>query len=402
MMMKRTVLVGLLAIGLSFANRQAFAAGQYGPGVSDTEIKIGQTMPYSGPASAWGAIGKAEAAYFRYINDMGGVHGRKVNFISLDDGYSPPKTVEQTRNLIEREQVAFIFGTLGGVTNLATRQYLNENRIPQLFLAAAADIFADAHFPWTMGFNPALVTEGHIYAKHIRSTKPDAKIGVLFQNDVLGKPFLKGIQEGLGPEHGDMIVKAASYEVSDPTVDSQVVAIQGAGADTLVIVSAPKPAAQAIRKAYDIGWMPQRYLFSGSASIPATFKPAGLDKSKGVVTAAYLKDPNDPRWKEDSGYKEFAAFVSKYMSPEQLTDPAVLYGYGAAMLMTHVLRQCSDDLSRENILRQATNIKDFELPVGLPGTRINTSPENYFPIRQMQLSTFNGESWEPFGDVVRD
>jgi branched-chain amino acid transport system substrate-binding protein len=402
MTMIRTMLVGLSAVGFIFATGHVFAGGQYAPGVSDIEIKIGQTMPYSGPASAWGTIGKAEAAYFKLINDMGGINGRKINLISLDDAYSPPKTVEQTRNLIEREQVAFIFGTLGGVTNLATRQYLNENRIPQLFLAAAADIFADPSFPWTMGFNPALVTEAHIYAKHIRSTKPDAKIGVLFQNDVLGKPFLKGIQEGLGSGHGDMIVKAASYEVSDPTVDSQVVAIQGAGADTLIIVAAPKPAAQAIRKAHDIGWMPQRYLFSGSASIPGTLKPAGLDKSKGLMTAAYIKDPNDPRWKDDPAYKEFAAFVIKYMSPEQLADPAVVYGYGVAMLMTYVLKQCGDDLSRENILRQATNIKEFELPIGLPGTRINTSPENYFPNRQMQLTRFNGESWEPFGEVVRD
>jgi len=308
--MRRKTITGFFAASLILAGSSVFAGGPYGPGVSDTEIKVGQTMPYSGPASAYGTIGKTEAAYFRMVNDMGGVNGRKINLISLDDGYSPPKTVEQTRQLIEREQVAFIFGTLGGVTNLATRQYLNENRIPQLFLAAAADIFADPRFPWTMGLNPALITEAHIYAKHIRSTSPDAKIGVLFQNDVLGKPFLAGIREGLGPERGGMIVKEASYEVSDPTVDSQIVALQGSGADTLVIVATPKPAAQAIRKAYDIGWMPQRYLFSGAASIIATLKPAGLDKSKGVITAVYGKDPTDLRWKDDPGYKEFAAFVT--------------------------------------------------------------------------------------------
>jgi branched-chain amino acid transport system substrate-binding protein len=324
-----------------------------------------------------------------------GVVFQKLNGPLLTSMGGPPSR-------LEREQVAFIFGTLGGVTNLATRQYLNDNRIPQLFLAAAADIFADPRFPWTMALNPALVTEAHIYAKDIRSTKADAKIGILFQNDVLGKPFLKGIREGLGSEHSDMIVKEASYEVSDPTVDSQIVALQGAGADTLIIVAAPKPAAQAIRKAYDIDWMPQRYLFSGSASIPATLKPAGLDKSKGVITASYVKDPNDPRWKDDPGYKEFAAFVAKYMSAEQLRDPLVLYGYSAAMLMAHVLKQCGEDLSRENILRQATNIKDLELPMGLPATRINTAPDNYFPIRQMQLTKFNGESWEPFGDLISD
>jgi ABC-type branched-subunit amino acid transport system substrate-binding protein len=399
---QRTLTTGLAAAGLVLATGLGFAGGPYGPGVSDTEIKVGQTMPYSGPASAYGTIGKAEAAYFKMVNDLGGVNGRKINLISLDDGYSPPKTLEQTRQLIEREQVAFIFGTLGGVTNLATRQYLNENKIPQLFLAAAADIFADPRFPWTMGLNPALVTEAHIYAKHIRSTNPNAKIAVLFQNDVLGKPFLAGIREGLGPERGGMILKETSYEVSDPTVDSQVVTLQGSGADTLVIVATPKPAAQAIRKAYDIGWMPNRYLFSGSASIIATLKPAGLDKSNGVITAVYGKDPTDPRWKDDPGYKEFAAFVVKYMSPAQLSDPVVVYGFVAATIMTHVLKQCGDDLSRENILRQATHIRDFELPMGLPGTRVNTSPENYFPIRQMQLSRFNGENWEPFGELMSD
>jgi branched-chain amino acid transport system substrate-binding protein len=288
------------------------------------------------------------------------------------------------------------------VTNLATRQYLNENKIPQLFLAAAADIFADPRFPWTMGLNPALITEAHIYAKHIRSTNPNGKIAVLFQNDVLGKPFLAGIREGLGPERGGMILKETSYEVSDPTVDSQIVTLQGSGADTLVIVATPKPAAQAIRKAYDIGWMPNRYLFSGSASIIATLKPAGLDKSNGVITAVYGKDPTDPRWKDDPGYKDFAAFVVKYMSSAQLSDPVVVYGFVAATIMTHVLKQCGDDLSRENILRQATHIRDFELPMGLPGTRVNTSPENYFPIRQMQLSRFNGENWEPFGELMSD
>jgi branched-chain amino acid transport system substrate-binding protein len=388
------------AIGMATA---AAADKQYGPGVSDTEIKIGNTMPYSGPASSYGVIGKTEAAYFAAVNEQGGINGRKINFISRDDGYSPPKTVEQTRNLVEHEQVAFIFGSLGGVTNLAIRQYLNDNKIPHLFGAVAADIVGDPqHFPWTIGLNPAIVTEAHIYAKHILVTKPDAKIGILYQNDVFGKPFVVGMREVLSAEHAAMLIKETSYEVSDPTVDSQIITLQAAGVDTLIIAATPKAAAQAIRKAYDIGWMSQRYLFSGASSIATTLKPAGLDKSKGLITAIYGKDPNDPRWKDDPGYKEYVAFVTKYMSAAQLDDLTVVYGYIAAALMTQVLKQCGDDLSRENILRQATNIKDFEPPMGLPGARFNTSPGNYFPIRQMQPSRFNGENWEPFGELMID
>jgi len=400
MISRRSLLhaVALLTAG-SISCSLALAANA--PGVTDTEIKIGQTMPYSGPASAYAVIGKTEAAYFKMINDLGGINGRKINLISLDDGYSPPKTVEQTRQLIEREQVAFIFGSLGGLTTLATRQYLNDNKVPQLFGATAADLVADPqHFPWTIGLNPAIVTEAHIYAKHILATKPDATIAVLFQNDTLGQTFVKGMREGLVGSAA-IVVKEVSYEVSDPTVDSQIVALQGTGADALLIAATSKSAAQAIRKTYDIGWTPQRYLFSGSSSIIGTLKPAGLEKSKGLITAIYGKDPNDPRWKDDPAYREFAAFITKYMSPAQITDLNVVYGFAAASLMTYVLRRCGDDLSRENILKQATNIKDFELPMGLPGARINTSPD-YFPIRQMQPSKFNGESWEAFGEMLSD
>jgi branched-chain amino acid transport system substrate-binding protein len=373
------------------------------PGVTDTEIKIGQTMPYSGPASAYGVIGRTETAYFKMINEMGGINGRKLNLVSLDDGYSPPKTVEQTRRLVEQEQVAFIFGTLGGVTNLAVRQYLNDNKIPQLFGATAADIVGDPqHYPWTIGLNPAIATEAHIYAKQILATKPEAKIGILFQNDALGRPFSSGMREGLGAQHEAMIVKEVSFEVSDPTVDSQVVALQAAGADTLIIGATPKAAAQAIRKAYDMGWTPDRYLFNGSSSIAATLKPAGLEKSKGVMTATYGKDPNDARWKDEPGYKQWVGFVTRYLSSAELGDVNSLYGFSAAIIMAQVLKQCADDLSRENIMRQATNIKDFELPMGLPGARINTSPQNYYPIRQLQLSRFNGESWELIGDLMSD
>jgi branched-chain amino acid transport system substrate-binding protein len=373
------------------------------PGVTDTEIKIGQTMPYSGPASAYGLIGRAEAAYFQMINEMGGVNGRKINLISLDDGYNAPKTVEQTRRLVEQEGVAFIFASLGGFTNLAIRQYLNDNKIPHLFLSAAADGVDDPeHFPWTMGLNPAISTEAHIYAKYILATNPNAKIGVLYQNDVLGKSFVTGMREGVGADKASMIVKEVSYEVSDPTVDSQIISLQGSGADTLIIAATTKAAAQAIRKAYDLGWSPDRFLFNGASSVAGTLTPAGLDKSKGVITAAYGKDPNDPRWKDDPGIMEWQAFAAKRLTAADYKDVVGLYGLSAAVLMTQVLKQCGDDLSRDNIMRQALNIKGIQTPASLPGATINTSPTNYFPIRQLQLSRFNGESWELFGDLLSD
>jgi ABC-type branched-subunit amino acid transport system substrate-binding protein len=373
------------------------------PGVSDTEIKIGQTMPYSGAGSAYALIGRAEAAYFKMINDKGGVNGRKILFISVDDGYSPPKTVEMTRRLIEQDQVALIFGMFGGVTNLAVRPYLNENKVPQLFGATAADLVDDPqHYPWTMGLNPAIASEAHVYAKHILATRPEAKIGVLFQNDALGKAFVSGMRGALGAEHAAMLVGEASYEVSEPTVDSQIVSLQSSGADTLIIGATAKAAAQAIRKAFDLGWSPERYLFNGSASIEGTLKPAGLEKAKGVITSTYGKDPSDARWKDDSGYKQWAEFVEKYMSPADLRSAFALYGFNAASLMTQVLTQCGNDLSRENILLQATNIRDFEFPMGLPGARVNTSPDNYFPIRQMWLMRFNGSGWDWFGDLISD
>jgi branched-chain amino acid transport system substrate-binding protein len=291
--------------------------------------------------------------------------------ISLDDGYSAPKTVEQTRRLIEEEDVAFIFQTFGGFTNLAIRTYLNDNKVPQLFGAAGADQLDDPqHFPWTIGFNPATSTEGRIYAKHILATKPDAKIGILYQNDQLGKTFLAGVRDSLGVEHAGALVKEASYEVAEPTVDSQVVTLQGAGVDALIIAATAKAAAQTIRKVYDLGWMPDRYLFFGAASIAATLKPAGLEKSKGLITAGYLKDPTVPSWQDDPGFKEWAAFATKYMSPADVREGTAVYGFTTAATMVHVLEQCGDDLSRENILRQALAIKDLELPMLLPGVKI--------------------------------
>ena len=387
------------AVAAASGVRAAWAANA--PGVTDAEIKIGQTFAYSGPASGYGLIARAEAAYFRMINEKGGVNGRKLNLISLDDGYSPPKTVEQTRRLIEQDGVAFTFQSFGGFTDLAVRPYLNENKVPQLFVIAGADQIDDPqNFPWTIAFNPATTAEGRIYAKHILATKPDAKIGVLYQNDQLGKTFLAGVRDVLGVEHAAALVKEVSYEVTDPTVDSQVITLQGAGVDTLIIAAISKPAAQTIRKVYDLGWTPDRYLFFGAASIAGTLKPAGLEKCKGLITAGYLKDPTVPSWQDDRGFKEWAVFAAKYLSPTDVREGYAVYGFTAAATMVHVLEQCGDDLSRENILRQALAIKDLELPMLLPGIKINTSPDNYFLIRQMQLARFNGEIWEPFGELI--
>ena len=387
------------AVAAASGVRAAWAANA--PGVTDAEIKIGQTFPYSGPASSYGAIARAQAAYFKMINEKGGINGRKPNLISLDDGYSAPKTVEQTRRLIEEEGVAFTFQSFGGFTNLAVRPYLNENKVPQLFVAAGADQLDDPqNFPWTIGFNPATSTEGRIYAKHILATKPDAKIGVLYQNDQLRKTFLAGVHDALGAEHAGALVKEASYEVTDPTVDSQVITLRGAGVDALILAALAKPAAQAIRKVYDLGWTPERYLFFGASSIAGTLQPAGLEKCKGLITAGYQKDPTVPIWQDDPGFKEWAAFATKYMSPTDVRDGRAAYGFTAAATMVHVLEQCGNDLSRENILRQALAIKDLELPMLLPGVKINTSPDNYFLIRQLQLARFNGDFWEPFGDLI--
>jgi branched-chain amino acid transport system substrate-binding protein len=401
MITRRTFLHGsaVSAAALTLGSRAVLAANA--PGITDTEIKIGQTMPYSGPASAYGVIGKADVAYFKMINEAGGVNGRKINLISLDDGYSPPKAVEQTRRLVEQEQVAFVFNSLGTPSNAAIRPYLTENKVPQLFIATGAAMWSDPkNFPWTMGWQPNYQTEATIFGKHIAANHPDAKIGVIFQNDAFGKDYLIGLKVGLGADRLGMIVKEASYETSEPTVDSQIVSLQGSGADLLVIAATPKFAAQAIRKTFDIGWTPIRYMTDVSQSIASVMKPAGVEKSKGVITAVYGKDPTDARWKDDPGFKEFAAFIGKYMTPGDLIDANAVYGFGAAATMVQVLKQCGADLSRENVMKQAANIKDLELPMLLPGMKINTSPDNYSPIRQEQLASFNGESWAPFGDLL--
>jgi branched-chain amino acid transport system substrate-binding protein len=379
------------------------ARAENAPGVTDTEIKIGQTIPYSGPASAYGVIGRTEAAYFKMINEQGGVNGRKINFISLDDAYSPPKTVEQVRRLVEQEHVAFLANTLGTAPNAAIRQYCNDNKVPQLFVQSGAPMFADPmHFPWTIPAIPSYQTEGHIYAKHILATKPDARIAVLYQNDDFGKGYLNGLRDVFGPDRANMIIKEVSYETSEPTVDSQVVTLQGSGADVFLIGATPKFAAQAIRKSFDLGWVATRYLSYVSVSVAAVLKPAGLDKSKGLINASAAIDVTDPRWKDTPDMLAWKAFTDKYMSATEFVDALAAAGFGYAPTIVQVLKQCGNDLSRENIMRQAANLKNFHSPLLWPGITLNTSPTNFNTIRQLQLATFNGANWEPVGEVLSD
>jgi len=390
------------AAAAAFAASAGSARADNAPGVTATEIKIGQTMPYSGPASAYGVIGRTEAAYFKMINEEGGVNGRKINLISLDDGYSPPKTVEQVRRLVEDEKVAFLFQTLGTPPNTAIRPYCNQNKVPQLFVATGAAKWDDPkHFPWTIGYNPSYQTESRIYGKHIVATKPNAKIAVLYQNDDFGKDYLIGLKEGLGADKAGMIVKEASYETSEPTVDSQVVTLQGSGADLFFIVATPKFAAQAIRKSYDLGWNATRYITNVSVSIATILKPAGLDKSKGLITGGYVLDVTDPRYKDYPDVKAWKAFTDKYMSATDFIDVNAAYAFGAAATMIQVLKQCGNDLSRANVMKEAANLKHFAAPLLIPGITINTSPDNFSPIRQLQLLTFNGASWQPFGEILQ-
>jgi branched-chain amino acid transport system substrate-binding protein len=403
-MITRRVLLLSAAAAAAYAARGSQAArAENAPGVTDTEIKIGQTIPYSGPASAYGVIGRTELAYFKMINDQGGVNGRKINFISLDDGYSPPKTVEQVRRLVEQEHVAFLANTLGTAPNAAIRQYLNDNKVPQLFVLSGAPMFSDPErFPWTIPGIPSYVTEARIYAKHILATRPDAKIAVLYQNDDFGKGYLRGLRDVLRPDRADMVVKAASYEISEPTVDSQVVSLQGSGANVLIIAATPKFAAQAIRKSYDLGWNATRYLTNVSSSVATVLKPAGLEKSNGLITAAFIIDVTDPRWKDTPVMLAWKAFTDKYLSAIEFADGNGGAGFGYAATVVQVLKQCGDDLSRENIMRQAANLKDFHAPLLWPGITVNTSPTNFSPIRQLQLTTFNGANWEPSGEVLSD
>jgi branched-chain amino acid transport system substrate-binding protein len=398
---KQTLLTALSAASLMLAGGLALAAGQYGPGASDTEIKIGNTMPYSGPASAYGIIGKTEAAYFAMVNEQGGINGRKINLISRDDGYSPPKTVEQVRQLVEQDQVLFLFSTLGTPTNTAIHGYLNDNKVPQLFVASGADQWNDPrHFPWTMGFIPSYGTEARIYARYILKNLPNAKIAVLYQNDDFGKDYLIGLREGLGEKAGKMIIATQSYETTDPTLDSQVVALQGSGADVLLTAAIPKFAAQAIRKVYDIGWKPTHFLTSVSNSVGTVMKSAGFEKGVGIISAAFAKDPTDPQWQDAPEYKEWLAFMNKYNASANMADVQGVVGYSLAQTLAAVLKASDDDLTRDNIMKHATNLHDLKLPMLLPGITLSTGATDFAPIKQMQLEKFDGATWKLFGDVI--
>ena len=393
----------LLVLGLvsALVASTAIAQKKYGPGVTDTEIKIGNTNPYSGPASAYGTIARSEAAYFKMINDQGGINGRKINFISLDDAYSPPKTVEQVRRLVEQEEVLFIFQSLGTPSNTAIHKYMNARKVPQLFVATGASKWGDPqNFPWTMGWQPNYQTEALLYAKYLMQNKPDARIAVLYQNDDYGKDYLKGFHDGLGKHAERMIAREVSYEVTDPTVDSQIVTLQASGADTLFIIATPKFAAQAIRKTYDVSWKPLTFVNNVSTSVAAVLEPAGLEKSVGLITALYFKDPTDPQWASDPVMKEWHRWMKQYYPDGNVNDGFNVYGYAVAQTLVQVLKLCGDELTRENVMRQAANLKNFEVPVLLPGVRINTSSSDFYPIEQVQLARFDGKRWVLFGDVL--
>ena len=379
----------------------ASAQKKYDPGASDTEIKIGNIMPYSGPASSYGVIGKTEEAYFRKINAEGGINGRKINFITYGDAYSPPKAIEQARKLVESDEVLLIFQPLGTPSNSATQKYMNSKKVPQLFVATGATKWGDPkNFPWTMGWQPNYQSEGRIYAKYVLDHLPNAKIAVFWQNDDAGRDQVKGLRDGLGAK-ANMIIADKSYEVSDPSIDSQIVALHDSGADTFFTWAAPKGAAQAIRKVGELGWKPTFFLANVSTSVAGVLKPAGLENAKDIISTAYLKDPTDPTWKDDPGVKAWQAFMDKYYPEGDKLNSNNIYGYAVAQTMVQVLKQCGDNLTRENVMKQAASLKDFSSEVLLPGIKVNTGPDDFFPIEQMQLMKFNGQVWELFGDVIK-
>ena len=389
-----------LAACIALASAPAIAQKNYGPGASDTEIRIGNIMPYSGPASAYGVIGKASEAYFRMINDNGGINGRKITFITYDDAYSPPKTVEQARKLVENDEVLLIFQPLGTSGNTAIQKYLNSKKVPQLFVASGATKWGDPkNFPWTMGFQPNYQSEGRIFAKYILEHNPKARIGVLYQNDDFGKDVLKGLKDGLG-ENASLIVAEANYEVSDPTADSQIVKLKTANADVFVDLTSPRFAAQAIRKVAELGWKPMHFLSTVSGSIGSVLQPAGLENAKGILSTAYTKDPSDPRWKNDPKMIKWNAFMDKYMPGANKADQGYISSYMATQTLVKVLRRCGDDLSRENVMRQAASLHDFEVDVLLPGIKVNTSSTDFYPVEQMQMRRFDGRVWQLFGPVM--
>jgi ABC-type branched-subunit amino acid transport system substrate-binding protein len=399
---KRPVMAALMA-GVVLAAAPAFAQKAYDPGASDTEIKIGQTMPFSGPVSAYATVGKAEAAYFRMINDQGGINGRKINLIAYDDGFNPAKTVEQTRKLVESDGVLLIFQSLGSATNAATQKYLNDNKVPQLFVATGATRFSDpVNFPWTMGFNANYQTEGRIYGRYILANHPAAKIGILYQNDDLGKDYVIGLKQALGDKAASMIVAEAAYEPTDPTVDSQIIRLKTVGADVFYNISTPKFAAQAIRKIAELQWKPVHILTVNSSSVGGVLKPAGFDASQGIISVNYVKDPGDPTWDNDPGMKKWRAFMDKYYPEGDKNSSFNTYGYLTAQVLTMVLLNCGDNLTRENVMKQATNLKNVQTDLSLPGMVINTSPTDYRVNKQLQMMRFKGERWEGFGPIITD
>ena len=392
----RATLAGTAALAMSGA---ALAQKKYDPGADDKEIKIGAIHPYSGPASAYGTIGKAIGAYFEKVNAEGGVNGRKIKYIGLDDGYNPAKTVEMARKLVEEDEALLVFNPLGTPSNTAIQKYLNQKKVPQLFVATGATKWGDPkNFPWTMGWQPTYQAEGRIYAAHVLETKPNAKIAVLYQNDDYGKDYLKGFEDGLGDKAKTMIVAKVTYEVTDPTVDSQMVTLKASGADVFFNITTPKFAAQAIKKAGEIGWKPLHYLNNVSSSVGSVLTPAGLDNSQGIITTAYIKDPTDPQWANDKGYQEWVAFMKKYIPQGNLADGFNVYGYTAAQGLVQVLKQAGDNLTRENVMKQAASL-DITLPMLLPGVNVKTGPDDFYPIEREQLQRFEGKTWVLFGKV---
>jgi branched-chain amino acid transport system substrate-binding protein len=395
-----TAALGAAVAAFVFTSGSALAQKKYDTGATDTEVKIGNIVPYSGPASAYGIIGKSEEAYFKMINENGGINGRKIKFISYDDAYSPPKAVEQVRKLVESDEVLVVFSALGTPSNTAIQKYLNAKKVPQLFVATGATKWNDpTHFPWTMGWLPSYQSEARIYAKFLMKEKPDAKVAVLYQNDDFGKDYLKGLKDGFGAK-ASAIIAEESYEISEPTIDNHIVKLKASGADVLISITTPKFAAQTIKKMAEIDWKALQIVANVSTSVGAVMKPAGFENGQGVLSAHYAKDAGDAQWKDDPGMKKFLAFLDKYYPDADRTNSQVIYGYGAAQTLTKVLEMCGDDLTRANIMKQAANLKDFTPDTLLPGVRINTSATDFAPIEQLQMMRFKGEKWDLFGDVI--
>ena len=405
MLARRKHLIAALATGaIAFASTgSALAQKKYDSGASDTEIKIGNIMPYSGPASAYGVIGKTEAAYFNKINAEGGINGRKINFITYDDGYSPPKAVEQARKLVESDEVLVVFNPLGTPSNSAIEKYMNSKKVPQLFVATGATKWNEPkEFPWTMGWQPSYQSEARIYGKYLLKEKPNAKIGVFYQNDDFGKDYLKGLKDGLGAKAASMIIAEEGYETSEPSIDSHIVKLKASGADVFISITTPKFAAQAIKKLAEMNWTPLHIVSNVSASVGGVIKPAGFENAQGILSAAYAKDGADAQWNDDPGMKKFYDFLAKYDPDANKLDGSVVYGYGAAQTLVQVLKQCGDDLTHENVMKQAASLKSFTPDTLLPGVTINTSATDFAPIKQLQMMRFKGEKWELFGDIITD